>query len=68
MLYRCKDGDRVDLICMRHYGHLKGTVEAVLAANPDLAETPPVLSVGTLIELPETTQSSKVKTTVKLWG
>jgi phage tail protein X len=29
--------DRLDLLCWRHYGHLRGSVEAVLAANYGLA-------------------------------
>jgi phage tail protein X len=68
MQYRCKDGDRIDSICSKHYGHLKGTVEAVLQANPEVSELPPIFSAGTLIELPTLTQATKVKTTVKLWG
>ena len=32
------DGDRLDLICWRHYGSLSGrVVETVLDANPGLA-------------------------------
>lgn len=34
---RTSDGDLLDVICQHHYGHLNGTVEAVLDANPDLA-------------------------------
>jgi len=31
--------ERLDTLCWRHYGHLQGTVEAVLAANIGLADT-----------------------------
>ena len=31
-------GDTLDAICVRYYGRTEGVVEAVLAANPGLAE------------------------------
>lgn len=31
---RTSSGDLLDVICQHHYGHLNGTVEAVLEANP----------------------------------
>lgn len=32
---KTSDGDVLDRLCHQHYGHLMGTVEAVLEANPD---------------------------------
>jgi phage tail protein X len=29
MICRTSDGDLLDTLCYQHYGHLKGTVEAV---------------------------------------
>lgn len=47
------DGDRVDLICWRHYGSLDGRiVERVLEANPDVSMVTE-LSAGQMISLPE---------------
>lgn len=53
--YRTREGDRLDLIAWRHYGHLQGTVERVLEANPRLAEQhdPSRLPGGLLIRLPD---------------
>ncbi|HGC2431299.1 tail protein X, partial [Escherichia coli] len=36
-------GDTLDAICVRYYGRTEGVVEAVLAANPGLAELGAVL-------------------------
>jgi phage tail protein X len=41
------------VICQHHYGHLNGTVEAVLEANPDLAREAQPYRAGLLIRLPE---------------
>lgn len=52
-----RDGERLDLICWRHYGHLSRTVESVLDANPGLAARNPArLPAGTVIRLPEIAQ------------
>jgi len=64
--YRCSDGDMLDEICFRHYGRSSGAVEAVLEANPGLADKGPVLAVGTQILLPDLAESNEAKT-VKLW-
>jgi phage tail protein X len=53
MQYRSKDGDMVDAICWRYYGRTAGAVEAVLDANPGLADRGPVLDAGVVIELPD---------------
>lgn len=46
-------GDTVDLICQRNYGHTAGAVEAVLAANPGLAALGLILPQGTAVMLPD---------------
>ncbi|WP_172685792.1 tail protein X, partial [Pseudomonas savastanoi] len=35
---RTSDGDILDTVCFNYYGHLKGSVEAVLDANQGLAD------------------------------
>lgn len=66
LTYRCSDGDMLDDICHRHYGRSSGAVEAVLEANPGLADLGPVYSAGTEIILPDLDLSAEQQT-VKLW-
>ena len=47
------DGDRLDLICWRHYGSTEGRiVERVLEENPGISRTT-TLSAGMMIVLPD---------------
>lgn len=65
--YRTKQGETVSYIAWKNYGNQNpGTVEAVFAANPTLADQPPELPAGLVIILPEivTTEPKKV---VTLW-
>ena len=39
--YRTSEGDIIDAVCRRHYGREAGAVEAVLEANPGLADLGP---------------------------
>ena len=64
--YRTIEGDVLDAICFRHYGRQAGAVEAVLQANPGLAEYGPVLPADVTIELPELTTEEPADT-VRLW-
>ena len=50
---RTSDGDLLDTICHHYYGHLNGTVEAVLAANQGLADEPQPFRAGVIIVLPD---------------
>ena len=61
-----QQGDTLDMICARYYGRTEGVVEAVLAANPGLAELGAVLPHGTAVELPDV-QTAPVAETVNLW-
>ena len=64
-IYRTIQNDELDLICFQYYGFTSGSVEAVLAANRDLAKELPLLKDGLEITLPEI---EKPVTTVKrLW-
>ncbi|NHM38684.1 tail protein X, partial [Salmonella enterica] len=49
-----------------YYGRTEGVVEAVLAANPGLAELRAVPPQGTAVELPDV-QTAPVAETVNLW-
>jgi phage tail protein X len=59
-------GDTVDALCWRHYGHTSAVVEQVYAANPGLAELGTELPHGHTVELPEFAQTA-VRETVSLW-
>ncbi|ANI13100.1 phage tail protein [Pseudomonas citronellolis] len=62
---RTADGDCLDSLCQYHYGHLLGSVEAVLEANPGLTDEPQPLRAGLLIRLPELPPPSDPR--VRLW-
>lgn len=47
-----RDGDVLDDLVWQHYGR-SDVIAAVLEANPQLAQLPPVLEAGLVIELPE---------------
>lgn len=49
---RTVEGDLLDTLCQHYYGHLHGSVEAVLAANQGLMDEPQPFRVGVLIALP----------------
>ncbi|WP_110968335.1 tail protein X [Pseudomonas huaxiensis] len=62
---RTSDGDLLDTLCQHYYGHLNGSVEAVLAANQGLADIPQPYRAGVLIKLPDLPVSTDA--TVRLW-
>lgn len=62
---RTSDGDLLDTLCHQYYGHLNGSVEAVLDANQGLADEPQPFRAGVLIVLPEL--PAAVDATVQLW-
>ncbi|WP_295485802.1 tail protein X [uncultured Pseudomonas sp.] len=63
----CKtsDGDLLDTLCQHYYGHLQGTVEAVLQANQGLADVPQPLPADVVILLPDLPTS--MASAVQLW-
>lgn len=65
MKVRAMQGDTLDLLCQRHYGTTQGVTEAVLAANPGIAEQI-FLTAGQVVELPEIDQSAQQEA-VQLW-
>ena len=64
---RTQQNDTVDALCWRHYGRTAGVVEAVLDANPGLADKGPVLPSGLLITLPELQAAAPERQMVNLW-
>lgn len=62
---RTSDGDLLDTICNNYYGHLFGTVEAVLDANQGLADEAQPYRAGVLIVLPD--MPAPTEELVMLW-
>ncbi|MBC3453123.1 tail protein X [Pseudomonas mosselii] len=59
------EGDLLDTLCQHYYGHLAGTVEAVLDANQGLADEAQPFRAGVRILLPELPMTTSY--TVQLW-
>lgn len=57
-LYRCVDGDRIDLIVLKYYGTVK-PLKRVIEANPKLPkEKSLILKSGMIINLPKIEESN----------
>ncbi|MDR5800064.1 tail protein X [Caballeronia sp. LZ001] len=67
MKVRSQQGDTVDLLCWRFYGRTNGTVEAVLEANPGLADLGLVLPLGTLVNMPELSELTNTAPLLQLF-
>ncbi|RON97135.1 phage tail protein [Pseudomonas fluorescens] len=63
---RAQQNDTVDALCWRHYGRTAGVTEAVLDANPGLADHGPTLPQGLLVQMPEA-QAAAQRQVVNLW-
>lgn len=66
--YKSSQGDTLDYICWRFYGQQSGAVEAVLVANPGLADLGPVIPANTMITLPDLQQPASEVQPIRLWG
>jgi phage tail protein X len=67
--YLTKQGDMVDAIAYAKYGYTAGATEAVLAANPGLADMGSVLPVNVTVNLPTIAPPSPATiATVGLWS
>ncbi|MCK9799770.1 tail protein X [Pseudomonas sp. MAFF 302030] len=62
---RTSDGDLLDTLCQQYYGHLNGSVEAVLDANQGLADEAQPFRAGVLIVLP--VLPNQAQALVQLW-
>ena len=64
--YLTREGDILDDLCFRIYGKQEaGQVEAVLIANPNLADVGLELPAGVVITFPDLTTEAKAQ--VRLW-
>ncbi len=66
MRARAMQGETLDAVCQRIYGRTAGVTEAVMEANPGLADLGAVLPHGTEIEMPDTPPQPAVQR-VQLW-
>jgi phage tail protein X len=66
--YTTKANDMVDTIAYKIYGATAGYTEAILAANPGLADECPLLPAGITITLPDLSDEAQQIQTVKLWS
>lgn len=57
---------QLDTLCQNYYGHLKGTVQAVLDANQALADEVQPYRAGVVIHLPDVVGASEEG--VMLWS
>lgn len=62
-----RQGDTVDLICWRHYGRTRDVTEAVLEANPGLADIGPVLPHGHAVIMPAAAAAVVADNSIHLW-
>lgn len=65
--YTTSQFDAVDGICHRFYGATAGTVEAVLAVNPGLADMAPILPPGVLVFMPNVPDPAEAVSLIRLW-
>ncbi|MFC5372901.1 tail protein X [Brevundimonas faecalis] len=61
-----RQGDVVDQIAKAFYGDMEKATEAVLDANPHLADLPPVLPAGVVVTMP-VLATTPTKKRLKLW-
>lgn len=66
MKYRTVEGQVLDELVWRIYGNVSGATEAVLEANPGLANYGPILPGGLEIQLPHY-EPPKPSQGVRLW-
>ena len=65
---RANQNDTVDSLCWRHYGRTAGVTEAVLEANPGLADHGPILPQSLVVNMPEAQTTAPQRQMVQLWN
>lgn len=66
MRVHARQGDTVEAICHRFYGHTADITERVLKENPGLADLGPVLPHGQALDLPDVV-AQPVAASIQLW-
>lgn len=65
--YLTKAGETADFIVWKLYGDRSGAVEALLDANPGLADEGCTLPAGLTVIVPEPSAETP-RTTIRIWG
>lgn len=61
-------GETLDAICWRVLGRTQGVTEQAYALNPGLAASGPQLVEGTVVQLPDITETAPaMRETIQLW-
>ena len=58
--YKCRSGDRIDLIVLKHYGDLEH-LNTVISYNKHLFDKPMDLKSGMIVQLPIVNKSQKTE-------
>ena len=66
-VYTTRAGETVDSAVHAYYGRTRGIVERVLNVNPGLADSGPILPMGTRILMPDIPRESAQRKRVRLW-
>ena len=64
---RANQNETVDALCWRYYGRTAGVTEAVLQANPGLADHGPILPHGLPVNVAAAQTSAPQRQMVNLW-
>ncbi|WP_435605892.1 tail protein X [Pseudomonas knackmussii] len=64
---RTQQRETVEALCWRHYGRTAGVTEAVLEANPGLADHGPLLPQGLTVLMPDAPTTAPTQQVVSLW-
>ena len=67
-IYHTQQFDVLDALCHDWYGSTQGTVEAVMVANPNLAELLPILPPGVRIYMPDLPKPHETVTLARIWS
>ena len=67
-IYKTAQGDTLDFICWKFYQQQSGAVEAVLLANPGLADLGTVIPENTEIVLPDLPKPASEVQPIRLWS
>ena len=65
-IYTTRQGETVDLACLRHYGRTAEVTELVLGANPEIA-TEILVPIGTRLRMPDYDTKKADTQLVSLW-
>ncbi|WP_448680232.1 tail protein X [Pseudomonas nicosulfuronedens] len=66
-ILRTQQRDTVEALCWRYYGRTGSVTEAVLEANPGLADHGPILPQGIEVTMPDAQNTAPTQQVVNLW-